>query len=332
MTIVRQIPMLCIWLALAGTAHSDITRPPPTHKPTPVWMTVFIIDVDEVDNADQSFKVNVFFQARWRDPRLAHRQAGKVRRPLIDLWNPGLQIVNQQRVYSTFPEIAEIDPTGEVTYRQRVWGSFSQPLDLRNFPFDRQRFNIQLVAEPYSPEEIELKQDPQGKSGIADALSFPDWKVIRWIARGETYLPNPHVDPLAGFVFAFDTDRRGGYFVLKIIVPLILIVAMSWVVFWIDPKDGSTQITVAITTILTFIAYQFSVSNQVPRVSYLTRLDLFILVSTALIFASLIIVVVTTALARQGRGNPALTLDRWARILFPVIFAVVIVWTFVGGD
>ena len=30
------------------------------------------------------------------------------------------------------PEFYEVSPDGEVTYTQRVWGSFSQPLDLRN--------------------------------------------------------------------------------------------------------------------------------------------------------------------------------------------------------
>jgi hypothetical protein len=33
-----------------------------------------------------------------------------------------------------------------------------------------------------------------------------------------------------------------------------MIVAMSWLVFWIDPKESGSQINVAITTMLTLIA------------------------------------------------------------------------------
>ena len=43
--------------------------------------------------------------------------------------------------------------------------------------------------------------------------------------------------------------RKTGYYFLKILAPLILIVAMSWVVFWIDPTEAGTQISVAVTGI-----------------------------------------------------------------------------------
>ena len=95
---------------------------------------------------------------------------------------------------------------------------------------------------------------------------------------------------------------------------------MSWVVFWIDPKESGTQISVAITTMLTLIAYRFTVGADLPKVSYLTRIDYFILAATFLVFASLIEAVVTSAYARVGKLNRARVIDRWARILFPTIF------------
>ena len=36
----------------------------------------------------------------------------------------------------------------------------------------------------------------------------------------------------APVTFSFEATRRIGYFIGKVIVPLILIVALSWVVFW----------------------------------------------------------------------------------------------------
>jgi len=128
---------------------------------------------------------------------------------------------------------------------------------------------------------------------------------------------------ISGFALSFEARREIGYFIVKVIIPLIFIVAMSWVVFWIDPMESGTQISVAITTMLTLIAYRFSIDSSLPNVSYLTRLDYFILLSTILIFASLIEVIFTSTLAKLEKVSQARAIDRRMRLLFPLAFVLV---------
>ena len=111
-------------------------------------------------------------------------------------------------------------------------------------------------------------------------------------------------------------------------MPLLLIVAMSWIVFWIDPSESGTQVSVAITSMLTLIAYRFAVSSDLPKVSYLTRLDDFIMFSTLLVFVTLIEVVFTTIMAKTGQIEKARVVDRWARWVFPLGFGSVAVASF----
>jgi hypothetical protein len=250
-------------------------------------------------------------------------------RPLDEIWNPGIQIVNQQKLWLTFPDIVKIAPDGEVLYRQRAWGSFSQPLKLHEFPFDRQVFFIQLAASDYTQDEVELVLDTKEESGIAQELSVADWNILGWKTEPRNYKPTPTVSAISGFAFSFEARRNTGYFIIKVIIPLILIVAMSWVVFWIDPMESGTQISVAITTMLTLIAYRFAIDLDLPKVSYLTRLDFFILISTILVYASLIEVIVTSTFAKSERLSQARAIDRWMRWLFPVTFIAVAVKTLV---
>jgi cadmium resistance protein CadD (predicted permease) len=56
----------------------------------------------------------------------------------------------------------------------------------------------------------------------------------------------------------------------------------------------------------------------------MTRLDHFILVSTILVFLTLIQVLVTTTLARANRASPARKWDLWCRWLFPAAFLLLI--------
>jgi len=298
----------------------EVTRP--GNGPVKVYVTIFIIDVDEIKSANQSFDANVYIQYRWRDQRLAHQESQMIVRALDEIWNPEIQIINQQKIWPTYPDIVKITPQGEVFVRQRVWGSFSQPLKLHDFPFDRQLFFIQLAATGYTQEEVELVPDTEEKSGIAQELSVADWNILGWKAAAMNYKPTPSVKPTSGFALHFEAKRNTGYFIIKVIIPLILIVAMSWVVFWIDPTESGTQITVAITTMLTLIAYRFAIDSNLPKVSYLTRMDNFILLSTILVYASLIEVIVTSTFAKNEKLSQARALDRQMRLLFPLAFCI----------
>ena len=214
-----------------------------------------------------------------------------------------------------------ISPNGDAVYRQRVWGSFSQPLELRDFPFDRQVFEIQLIAYGYTSETVEFVVDP--KSRIAERFSLPDWTIVDWKVESKPIQAVPGGKAIALVTFSFDATRRAGYFIGKVIVPLLLIVAMSWVVFWIDPRESGTQVSVAVTSILTLIAYRFAVGAHLPNVEYMTRLDLFVLGSSILVFASLIQVVVTSSFAKTDRYLEARRIDRWCRCLFPIVFVLI---------
>lgn len=189
---------------------------------------------------------------------------------------------------------------------------------MREFPFDTQTINIQVVAAGYASGELDLVQSPA--SGIGSAFSVADWKVVDWRITHDVNVPGPPGSHGPSIALVLDVERLQAYYWIKVIAPLILIVAMSWAVFWIDPKDTGTKISITITAMLTLIAYRFAIGASLPAISYLTRIDLFILFSTILIYASLIAVVVTASYARKGNSTVAKGIDRAARWGFPLFF------------
>lgn len=307
---------------------AEIGRPTgPNGGPTEVQIQVVVLDVDEINAADQSFVANFYFAARWQDAKLAHQGPDTLTLPLGEVWHPNLQFVNQQKLFPSFPELAQIAPNGEVSYRQRVWGNFSQPMELREFPFDRQAFEIRMVASGYSPAEVRFVADRQYLSGLSPRLSQPDWDVLQWRLdlTPHGFFEGDVLD--ASYALVFDGERKKGFFVWKIILPLVLIVAMSWLVFWIDPEQAGTQIGVSMTSMLTLIAYRFMIGGELPNISYLTRMDYFILGSTLLVFAALVQAAITARLAHDKKTQTAQGVDRWCRVIFPVLFLGLVVWS-----
>lgn len=123
--------------------------------------------------------------------------------------------------------------------------------------------------------------------------------------------------------------RDTQHYILKVILPLVLIVIMSWSGFWITPVHANSQIIVAVTSMLTLIAYRPAVDSLVPRLPYMTRIDLFFLVSTLLVFFSLIEVLVTTILDNNQQTERVKKIDRSCRVIFPAMFAIASIAIFV---
>ena len=100
-----------------------------------------------------------------------------------------------------------------------------------------------------------------------------------------------------------------------------LVVPLAAVVFWIHPEQSATQIGISTTAILTLIAYRFMVAADLPEIPYLTRMDIFILGGTLVVFLILVVAVATVYLASSGRLGLALTIERHCRWAFPAAFA-----------
>ncbi len=319
-----RLLLLVNLLLICLASHAENSRPGiESQSVTTIYTTVFVTDIDEVDSANQSFIANVYVEFKWHDPRMKSIDNSSREVTFDKTWHPRIQIVNQQHLFRTFPESFEVSKNGNVTYRQRYWGDFSQPLDLKEFPLDSQLLEIQIVAAGYNDKEVLFVQNPDEPSGLADKLSVTEWAVGHWVAEAMTYWPTKNVEPLSGFHLLIHVDRKVTYYTIKIIIPLLLIVAMSWLVFWINPVESGSQISVAVTAMLTLIAYRFSIGELVPKVSYLTRLDYFILGSTLMVFLSLLLVIITSNLAKSGQTQLALGIDRWSRIIFP--FALIFI-------
>jgi Neurotransmitter-gated ion-channel ligand binding domain/Neurotransmitter-gated ion-channel transmembrane region len=325
------VVFVAMWIQLACGAETPalIERPASGNGPTQVSVGIWMVDITNIDSAQQNFTADIAIVLRWKDARLAHTGTGLAHYALDQIWTPRVAIANEtSSVSHKFPDSVEVEPDGTVIYRQRYVGSFTQPLRLQSFPFDRQTFRIQFVAIRYQPKEVAFVPDEnwihdglQKAAGISPSVTLPDWSVERWDAKALVYALTPGLQ-YSGYAFEFTASRNVQHYILKVILPLILIVMMSWSVFWTDPTNSNTQFSIAVTSMLTLIAYRFAVDSQLPRLPYMTRLDVFFLISTLLVFFSLIEVLVTTILENKQQAARAKKIDRSCRVIVPVIFVI----------
>lgn len=318
------------WVSAEIPTGISGARPNADSGATEVSVGLYLIDVSKVNGADQSFTADLFVLLRWHDPRLAGIFEAIEKVPLDDVWNPRLQILNRREIETTFPDQAEITPDGTVITRQRYFGTFSAPFDLHDFPMDQQRFTIRMVVPGFTPEEVRLVPMPSDLTGEmrSEAFSISDWALGAIDAYPEPYRVTSQGREISGYILAFDGRRPIGFWTGKAFISVLIIVGMSWIVFWIDPKFVAPRLSVTVTSMLTLIAYRFLLGGVLPRLSYLTRMDYFLIGSTLLVLLAVIQVTATTQAEDRDHGRRARRMNIHSRWVFPALFLGLMVAAF----
>jgi hypothetical protein len=317
--------------ALPAAAQQGTPEPSSRRTdPEEVRFFIYVLDIDDVADQEQYFAANFALRLRWVDERLVHPGPTARFASMEDVWNPQVLLMNRQdRLRTALPEVVEIEPDGTVTYRQQYVGRLSQRLDLSRFPLDSQELNLSFMRGGtgqlrFVPDtQLGIQQNAGGT--MAAILSLPDWEVTEYYAEERPYVIAETLQE-PGFAFTIRIRRYFAYYFWQMILPMILIVMMSWTPFWIHPSKAETQFSLAAAAVLTLIAYRFALGSLLPRLSYLTRMDYLTLWSTLLVFGAGLQVLVTSRMAFRDHIPLALRVDQYSRVLFPALLIGALIW------
>ena len=103
-------------------------------------------------------------------------------------------------------------------------------------------------------------------------------------------------------------------------LPILVIVAISWSVFWMTGERLAGRSRITASGVLTVVAYQFVIADGLPRIAYLTLLDKGMLISFVLLAVP---VVQSMLFAHYYPAAPetAALIARRSRWLFPLVYA-----------
>jgi hypothetical protein len=303
----------------APNIRTDV-RPNAGGQPIKVTVGIHMKDLVSIDDINQNLIGEFGIVLRWTDPRLSQLEGCEI--SIDNIWSPGLVFLNSGRRFIGHPRVVSIGPGGQVKYIQRYSGAFATYHNLSDFPFDKQSFRISLVSLKWWEEDVMLVVDEK-LAGRQKRLNISDWTIKGVEATiGHEYGPS-HEKFKSRYDFNISAERIKAYYLWKVILPLCLIVAMSWCVFWINPAQYGPQIGLSATSMLTLIAFIFATTNMVPKLSYLTILDRFIVGSTILVFLALVESLTTIYLVSQEKEELARRIDKFSRLIFPIAFGTI---------
>jgi len=156
--------------------------------------------------------------------------------------------------------------------------------NLKSFPFDKQTLSFSIWDDDYNLDSRILES--RGTSYEVMDIFMKDDNISGWekkkyeINQFVTNVPSmKDTDYGAGLKLDVTLERKHGYYVFKVILPIVLILMVCWAAVWINPKELESRLTITIVCLLSLIAYNFVIDSELPKLEYLTVLDWIILVS-----------------------------------------------------
>jgi hypothetical protein len=168
--------------------------------------------------------------------------------------------LNQQNNRWIQNEYVLVLSNGDASYFERFTTTFQAPdFDFRQFPFDTQTFYIR-VDSLFSTDFVHFT--PSDFTEIGTQLGEEEWFVTDHEVEVITESSSTGQDT-SSFIFRFYANRHLSFYVCRIFVPLILIISVTGITFFMH--DYSKRVDATTANLLLFIAFNFTITGELPR-------------------------------------------------------------------
>ena len=236
-------------------------------EPIKVRSGLKLDQITDVNQKSENFAIVASLWLSWKDPGLAFSPEScqcdhKVYRSIDQFvekekkpW-PEFTIYNQQGRRNTQNQVIVVYPDGEALYFERFWATLQAPdFDFGKYPLDRQTFYVKI--DSLYPQDSYVFVDWPEMTDIGPQLGDEEWSPVRFGTEiGNASLGTEDSNSRVSFYFL--VQRHLYYYLLRIFLPLLIILFMSWLTFSL--KDYGKRSDMAGADLLLFIAFNFTIA------------------------------------------------------------------------
>ncbi|MCO6491553.1 MAG: hypothetical protein J5I98_24265 [Phaeodactylibacter sp.] len=248
----------------------------PDGGPQKVYAGVYLMNLYDLNINDYSYHADFYLWFKWKGERS----------PM------NIEFVNSLDKWGfsweNFTEEPELLPDGYWYNGMRIEGRFYHPFALYDFPLDRHHLDIHIENIDYPQDSLVYLPDSSG-AFIREGFQVPGWAVrgVTMETRTSRYQSNFGLSGKAAaysnFTFRLDISRPLNYFLLKLLLPLLIVIVASLGALFIHPAQLDARISLPIGGLLTSVFLQQSYSSALPDVGYMVLMDKIYLLGFALI-------------------------------------------------
>ncbi|KAI6198171.1 hypothetical protein M3Y94_01313300 [Aphelenchoides besseyi] len=268
--------------------------------PVVISASLNIRSISAVNVRNMEYVVQFRFQQEWYDDRLRFDRRHEFRN--LDYINFAQdQVPWLSDVFFQENKYIKVRSDGHVTYDCRLTLTLSCNMNLIRYPMDWQEcfigwlfwkpfvnfFPLDFASYAYTTADIIYKwQDVSVQLAKTADGALPNFEITR--VRNATCDSATNTGTYSCLRVKLTLKRVFSFFLLQLYIPSAMLVAVSWVSYWIDWKSTAARVPLAIVTLLTMITTSHAINANLPPVSYAKSIDIWIGGCVVFIFASLI--------------------------------------------
>ncbi len=303
-------------------------------NPLEVGVGIKIDQITSVDQKAENYGAVVVLRFEWIDPALAFdpEVLGRDIRVLdpstllkqaaeIGTIVPAFVIHNQQSNRWIHEAAAALRHDGRVLYVEKSSLTLQAPhFNFLKYPFDTQEFHFEVVS--VFPSDFVTYFPMEEFSGLGDLLGEEEWildnaRILQSTVTGFSGRDSDQVE------LVFEGKRHLTYYVIRVFLPMLVLITVGWALFFLD--EYRRRIEIAGGNLLVFVAFNWAISADLPKLGYLTFLDFILQCMFVMTGAIIVFNVALRKIKTTGREALARKLDNYAiKWIYPLGYAAIV--------
>ncbi len=232
-----------------------------------VYTGIYLMNLYGLDMDQHSFYADFYIWFRWK---------GTIDPTQIEFVN----VIEKWAVtQNAFQDTIKVLSDGFNYTGMRVEGRFYHPFALSRFPLDRHKLSIQIehTQQPYDA----LVYVPDSLPFVLhNRFQIPGWDMVGTSAQAIRHTYNSNFGDIdegegnyGSCLFSVEIARPANYFLLKLLLPLLVVILASLGAMLIFPTYVDARISIPMAGLLTMVFLQLSYSDALPDVGYMVLMD-----------------------------------------------------------
>ncbi|VDM97971.1 unnamed protein product [Thelazia callipaeda] len=282
-------------------------------RPVLVRIEMWIQEVTSVSELTQDFEIDLYVNEFWEDPALNYEVLYPCNGNLSfdhsiqeSIWIPNTCFINSKKALihsSPFRNVfLMVFPNGSIWSCWRIKSTGPCSMDLRNFPMDSISCMLKFESYNYNIQEVRMRWNKPHAVLMFKDIELPDFTLVNYtFSRTEAEYAAGLWDEL---MVSFTFKRRYGWYILQGYIPTYLTIFISWIPFYMSPRAMPARTMIGVNSLLA-MTFQFgNIIRNLPRVSYIKAIDIWVFSGMTFIFASLIeLAVIGFVSSNEGRND-----------------------------
>ncbi|CAN7983048.1 unnamed protein product [Ixodes hexagonus] len=273
-------------------------------------MNMYVRSISDFSDDTRDYKMQVTLRREWRDERLVFdMKSGKKHITLQDdrlIWKPDTFISNE--IDGHFHDITQpnvlvrVSPDGRIMHSIRLTMKLTCPMDHRNYPFDTQNCSIRLVSYAHTTEDVIYRWREDDPVQVSQNLYMRKFYLVHF--ETSDCLSQTRTGLYSCLKADFMYERVPHTTMIKVFIPCVMLVLLSWIPLWLNPKATLLRFLVPLLVLLA-MANAVNTLNQhhIPQTGYVKSVDIWTGTCLTFVFAILVEVTIVDYVLRVYRKD-----------------------------